>query len=378
MNPRVVEISGAGPAGLSAALAARARGAEVTVYEARSDAGARFHGDFQGLENWTSETDVIAELANFGIRADFSHTPVYEVVWFDPDGVERTVNAASPIFYLVRRGRDPGTLDQALKAQALEAGITIRFNQRRRHLPERSLVAEGPHRADVIVTGYVFETDMADGCYVAIAERLSPGGYSYLLVNKGRGTIAACLFDRFHDERQYLEATVAFFKRNVGVRWHTAQRYGGTGNYHCVERAVLGNRLYAGEAAGFQDALFGFGLRYALVSGYLAGSADGSALAYEDAWHRRLSGLNSASILNRWLYARLGDRGRKFLFRKALTGQDPRHFLGRIYKSAYWKTLIAKCLPSQPLLHSEHFLPGCDCTWCRCQIHASALDEDTE
>ena len=157
---------------------------------------------------------------------------------------------------------------------------------------------------------------MADGCYVAIAERLSPGGYSYLLVDKGRGTIAACLFDRFHDERLYLESTVAFFKCKVGLQWRAEKRFGGTGNYHCVERAVVGNRLYAGEAAEFQDALFGFGLRYALLSGHLAGGADGSALAYEEAWRHRLSGLNAASLLNRWIYARLGDRGRQFFFSK--------------------------------------------------------------
>ena len=90
MNPRVVEISGAGPAGLSAALAARARGAEVTAYEARNDAGARFHGNFQGLENWTSQTDVSTEPANSGIGFDLSHTLINEVVWFDPEGVERT------------------------------------------------------------------------------------------------------------------------------------------------------------------------------------------------------------------------------------------------------------------------------------------------
>ncbi len=90
INPRVVEISGAGPAGLSAALAARARGAEVTVYEARNDASARFHGDFQGLENWTSETNVITEPANSRIQVELSHTPINEVVWFDPEGVERT------------------------------------------------------------------------------------------------------------------------------------------------------------------------------------------------------------------------------------------------------------------------------------------------
>lgn len=371
MCQRLVEITGAGPAGLSAALAARTSGADVIVYEARADAGARFHGDFQGLENWTSDTDVINELSTAGIRVDFSHTPVNEVVWFDPLGIERTVRSASPIFYLVRRGRDPGTLDQSLKAQAIEAGITIKFNERRRHLPEQGVVAEGPHRADVIAAGYVFDTDMVNGCYVAISERLAPGGYSYLLVDKGRGTVAACLFKRFHDERQYLDATVTFFTRNAGLRWQTARRFGGTGNFHRVERATVGNRLYAGEAAGFQDALFGFGLRYAMFSGHFAGTADGSALAYERAWRSRLSDLNAASLLNRWLYDRLGDRGRQFVFRRALARQDPRHFLNRLYTPARWKTRIARILPSEPLLRPERVRPGCDCTWCRCQIQVN-------
>lgn len=375
MQKRSIDIIGAGPAGLAAALAARARGAEVTVYEARNDVGARFHGDFQGLENWTSHTDVIAELANSGIQANFEHTPVKQVVWFDPDGIERTVSSTSPIFYLVRRGRDAGTLDQGLKQQALDAGITIKFNERRRHVHNDSLVAEGPHRADVIAAGYVLDTDMPDGCYVAISERLAPGGYSYLLVNKGRGTVATCLFRRFHDERKHLDATVEFFENAVGLRWRTARRFGGSGNYVRVKAASVGNKLYVGEAAGFQDALFGFGLRYAILSGRFAGAADGSSHTYEQTWKQRLSGLNAASLTNRWLYNHLGDRGRQFFFKRALAKHDPRHFLGRLYSPSAWKTLSAKLLPSEPLLRSERLRAGCDCTWCRCQRGTGAYEK---
>ena len=58
----IIEISGAGPAGLAAALFIQRAGGRVRIYERRKDVGGRFHGDFQGLENWTTDTDVIQEL----------------------------------------------------------------------------------------------------------------------------------------------------------------------------------------------------------------------------------------------------------------------------------------------------------------------------
>lgn len=362
MKNTSVDIVGAGPSGLAAALAARARGAAVTVYEKRADVGGRFHGDFQGLENWTTDHDVLVELDSLGIAPTFEHTPVSEIVCFGPDGSAHTLRAAEPIFYLIRRGRDHGTLDQALKAQALAAGIDIRFNERLRHISAGGVVAEGPHRADVVASGYVFDTDMADGYYAAVSDRLAPAGYSYLLVNRGRGTVATCLFDRFHEERQWLDASVEFFEREVGLRWRQARKFGGSGNYQRVERTVFGEHSYAGESAGFQDALFGFGLRYALVSGYLAGHDD----LYRHAWRKRLAGLNRASLVNRWLYRRLGDRGRRAALRWGVNGRDPRRVLQRIYAPSLWKTTLAGWMPNRnmqrPTQPSEH----CDCTWCRC------------
>lgn len=366
MSATDLEIVGAGPSGLSAALAARACGAMVTVHEKRADVGARFHGDFQGLENWTSSTDVLAELEHIGIRTDFGHTPVYEIVCFDPNGAAHSLQSPTPIFYLVRRGREAGTLDQALKKQALEAGVTLQFGKRRRQITNGGVVAEGPHRADVIAAGYVFETDMANGCYAAVSDRLAPAGYSYLLIDQGRGTVATCLFDRFHDERQYLAATVDFFEREVGLRWRNARRFGGSGNYQSVQNAVVGERCYVGEAAGFQDALFGFGLRYALISGHLAGRAGGAGEAYDRGWRARLQGLNAASVCNRRLYRRLGDRGRRWLLEQAVAGRDPRQVLQRIYAPARWKSAIAGWRSGRPLLR-ERARSDCDCTWCRCR-----------
>lgn len=373
MTGDAIEIVGAGPSGLSAALAARAHGAEVIVYEKRPDVGARFHGDFQGLENWTSTTDVLAELEHWGIQTNFAHTPIYEIVCLPIDGAAHTLRSSEPIFYLLRRGREPGTLDQALKAQALAAGVTIRFDERRRHLPDGGVVAEGPHRADVIAAGYVFETDMANGCYVTVSDRLAPAGYSYLLIDQGRGTVATCMFNGFHDERQYLDATVEFFQRAVGLRWDSARRFGGSGNFQRVASTRSGDQYYVGESAGFQDALFGFGLRYALASGYLAGQSLIEGRDYEQAWPAHLAGLNTASVFNRWLYARLGDWGRRTVLGRAVAGHDPRRVLQRLYAPARWKTAVARRLPGTALLRTEHARADCDCIWCRCQRDTRAL-----
>lgn len=372
MSKAVLDIVGAGPSGLSAAIAASSRGAEVTVYEKRSEVGARFHGDFQGLENWTGSNDVLAELEAGGITVDFDHTPVYEIVCFDPGGATHTVRSAKPIFYLIRRGSEAGSLDQALKTQALNAGVTLRLGVRQRQIAHGGVVAEGPHRADVIATGYVFETDMANGCYAAVSDRLAPAGYSYLLIDQGRGTVAACQFDHFHDERQYLAATVDFFEREVGLRWHSARRFGGSGNFERVLRTVVGQRRYVGEAAGYQDALFGFGLRYALISGHLAGRASGAGDVTDCEREEHLHGLNAASICNRWLYQRLGDRGRGWVLKRIVAGRDPRRLLRRIYAPARWKSVIAGWQPSKPLLR-EPAHRDCDCTWCRCRRNTASV-----
>jgi len=364
---RAVDIVGAGPAGLSAALAARAAGARVEVFEKRKDVGARFHGDFQGLENWTSDQDVLCELEQRGIRTSFDHTPVYEVVCFDPAGAEFSLRSFEPLFYLVSRGSGAGTIDQALKAQALAEGITIHFGNRRKNLENGGVVAEGPHRPDVIAAGFLFDTDMADGYYAVIDEQLAPAGYGYLLICHGKGTVATCMFKQFHDERACVERTVDFFKERVGLRWTNATRFGGSGNFSRVKKMTFGARLYAGESVGFQDALFGFGLRYALVSGSLAGRSFALDRAdYDQHCRAYLVGLNQASIFNRWLYSFMGDRGRQWVLDRFAKDHDPRRLLGRLYAPARWKSLLAMLVPQTPELQPEQYRSNCDCSWCRC------------
>jgi flavin-dependent dehydrogenase len=340
----LLEIVGAGPAGLSAALTAARGGARVIVYERAQQVGTRFHGDFQGLENWSSEEDVVAELAGVGVAPTYPHAPFREQICFDPDGSEHVVRAKTdaPFYYLVRRGPGDGTLDRALRAQAEEAGVEIRFGKSVDALPNGGVVSHGPRRGDAVAAGIVFETDMADGAWAALGLEFAPGGYSYLLVHGGLGTLSVCLFDRFRELRGFVERARELFTRRVGLTMRNPRPFGGAGNIALPRAASDGRTLVAGEAAGFQDPLWGFGIRNAILSGHFAARAwlSGEPDSYERAWRRRIGRSMRAAAVMRWFYSRLGDRGYRGLCRWLAGVDDPHAALRFLYAPSWWKLAL--------------------------------------
>ncbi len=84
-----VEIVGAGPSGLAAAIVLRHAGFPVTVYEERKDVGHRFHGDFQGIENWSLQENVLDQLARMGIKTNFQCVPFYRCTIYGPNREDR-------------------------------------------------------------------------------------------------------------------------------------------------------------------------------------------------------------------------------------------------------------------------------------------------
>jgi flavin-dependent dehydrogenase len=372
-----VTIAGGGLSGLAAALAVARRGGVAHVFERRRDVGARFHGDFQGLENWSTDGDVLEELESMGIAPTFSHAPFRECVFFGPDGRDHVCRSSKPLWYLVRRGTDPGTLDQALKTQALAAGVELRCGESVEHLPDGGIVAHGPRRVDAIAVGYVFATDRSDAAFGAVSDDLAPGGYAYLLICRGRATLATCMFDDFHNDKQYLARTVDFFERTVGVTPRDARAFGGFGNMSAEPTLRRGNMLVAGEAAGLQDALFGFGMRYALVSGHLAGDAfaDNDLARYERDYRRRFAGAIRASAVNRYLYRRAGRRGYQSLVDRVSGASNPRAWLKGYYNGRWWLPLVfpfARAEAERRQASPAHECrEGCDCTYCRCLREAA-------
>lgn len=336
-----VSISGAGPAGLAAAITLARAGVPTVVRELRSDVGGRFHGDHQGIENWTTRGDVLEELTAIGIEPRFECASFREGFFFDPSGREFSLRSPDPFFYLVRRGPGPGTLDSGLKAAAIACGVKLRFGEREQEPRETTIRAHGPGGCDAVAVGYVFQTDMSDGIFGVLSDVLAPKGYGYLLIHRGQGTMAACLFDEFEEEKRYLDRTRDFFERRVGLRMTNPRRFGGTGQFRLARSACRDGVLLAGEAAGFQDALWGFGIRYALLSGCLAARSLLSGTDYDRLWKRRFGGLQKTSVVNRYFYSRMGHTGYRWLMRALREAPDPRDWLRRFYAPSLWKSLWA-------------------------------------
>jgi flavin-dependent dehydrogenase len=362
-------IVGAGPAGLAAAIALARAGRRVAVHEAAAQVGSRFQGDHQGLENWTTEQDVLDALRGQGIACNFTTMACREGVAFDAWGTRYEIRSDSPLFYVVERGPSPGTLDSALLAQAQELGVEVRFSSRVRKIEGPGILAAGPRAADTVAVGLHFETSTPDGWWVICDDDLAPQGYAYLLVCSGRGTLKSCMFSGFKRDGEYVARTIERFRKLVGLDMKNPRPHGGAGNFRIPASAYSGTHPVVGEQAGFQDKLWGFGMRFAIASGVLAARSLSDSGDYDARWRSELDPLLRTGVVNRALYGRLGNRGYRWLLRRASGSSDARGFLRRLYHP----TLLKRCL--YPWAHSRvrarrrdvtcnHL--DCACVWCRC------------
>lgn len=375
-NKSMISIVGAGPAGLACAIVLARADYPVIVHEQHPNVGGRFHGDFQGLENWSSDEDVLAQLTRNGIEPSFDRHAVYSGVAFDAWGGRHELHGLAPLYYLVRRGSGQGTLDHSLLTQAQALGVDVRFADRMKQAEGITVLGGGPRVADAIVAGYVFDTDMPDGDWICFDSQLAPLGYAYLLIHGGRGTVASCMFTGFKHEAEYVARTVAIFRDRVGLKMRNERRFGGYANFRLPRTAVQGGHLVIGEQAGFQDALAGFGMRYALRSGLLAARSIIEDVDYTTLWRRELLPSLKAGVANRFMFNAIGDRGSQFVLAHWLEGADARHRLKRLYGASLWTRLlfpIARWRYRVPLKDRSCNHQQCSCVWCRCGAEEHAV-----
>jgi flavin-dependent dehydrogenase len=336
----VLEIIGAGPSGLAAAIVAARAGRRVVVYERQHTVGARFKGDFQGLENWTATTDVLDEFRALGIEPTFEANPVFEQTCYGPDAREYRFESKRPFYYLVRRGDVDGTLDRALLAQALALGVEIRFGETVRPPPPSAVNAQGPRTTNILVTGILFETDLSDRSIAVLGGACAPGGYAYLLVNRGRATMACCIFGDFRRAKTYFARTEQFFRDRVTFTATDVRPFGGFGAAFLTPRSEL-ESTRVGEASGVQDALWGFGIRTAVRSGALAARRDAmTADAYAREWNELLGTHVKTGIVNRFLLDRSREIAYRWLLRQLRRSDEPWRVLHDVYAPAAWKRAL--------------------------------------
>jgi len=317
---------------------------------------------------------VLDELATAGIGATFEHHAVSRGTVYDARGTAYQVQSGQPLFYIVQRGAGEGSLDHALLCQAAAIGVDVRFEDRASGVQGTTVLAIGPRRADAIAVGYVLETSMPDGSWLVIDNRLAPFGYAYLLTHSGRGTLASCMFTGFKRQAEYVERTVAFFRERVGLEMGNPRPCGGFANFRLPRTALQGGHPVIGEQAGFQDALAGFGIRYALRSGLLAAESIIHGTDYTSLWRRDLLPFLRAGTVNRFLFNLVGEPGRRAAVRRLGRG-DTRLVLRRFYgPSALSRLLfpVARLGYRASLRDRSCDHVDCHCVWCQCQAELKA------
>ncbi len=347
-----IRIAGAGPAGLAAAITLARGGRRVEVHEAKSDVGARFIGDLQILENSSEAEDVRAFLDRIGIERNFYFRPVTEARFYAPSldpgsgrpqaaPTPHEVKAATPYGFFIRRGPFDGSLDRGLLAQARALGVDVRFGSRLEP-EEADIVATGPASPDGLAKEITFSSDEQERVEVYFDHRLSPGGYSYLFILDGVGTFGCAIVSDFKRIDEYFDASLA---RAQSIRAVELGRDRKTGysymNFHLKSTAVSGNARYAGEAAGFQDYLFGLGIRYALKSGWLAARSILEERSFDELWEAELGAKQRTSLVNRFLYERGGNFGLSSFVRQAAKAKDFNAYLSAWHQDRWWKRLAA-------------------------------------
>ena len=190
----------------------------------------------------------------------------------------------------------------------------------------------------------------------------------------GRGTVKSCMFSDFKQEKLYVQRTITAFERLVGMKMKNPRFHGGSGNFHIPASAYNGPHPLVGEQAGFQDTLWGFGMRLAIMSGVLAAQSLLTGEDYDTLWQRELKPQMDASVANRALYSLMGNRGYGWYLRWISSHPRPRLALRRQYRASWFKSLLKPWARNRYQSRRRDVSCNhvdCHCVWCRegCSDH---------
>jgi len=327
-----IKIMGAGISGLSAAINLAKAGYNVDVFEKRSDSGKRFNGDIAGLENWSLHTDVIQEFKSMNVKANFDCDP-FKTMYLS-DGKEILKNTSDkPIFYLVRRGAVENSLDQGLKKQALDHGVNIHYNSNVKK-EDMNILSVGPieNKPSGVLQGILFETSSDDIAAVIINKEVSNKGYSYLLITKGLGTICSVNFyEPDLNTNMFYKKTNETISKLFDIDIKNKKKIDGIGCFKIKPRLIQNEIVYTGEASGLQDVLWGFGMRYAINSGFYAALSIIEKKDYKKLIKQNLSRRLRTSVANRYLCEKYENQFYPYLIEHAKKSNKWTDLLHREY-----------------------------------------------
>jgi flavin-dependent dehydrogenase len=328
-----INIMGGGISGLACAIILRQNDYKVNVYEKGSYVGRRFNEDWQGLENWSENVDVLRQIESYGIDLSFEYEPLSELD-MHYSGKVKTIRGKNAC-YLVRRGSKEGSLDKGLFEQAEKLGVKIHLSYKQeRELPVQ-VNATGPRNPNILARGIKFNTSVDRGYHMAFGQDIARGFYSYLLTKNGHGTIAT-VFGRKNVSRseEFLQNTINYFSDFLDEKELSAgKKFGGYGHFeikkNCYDEK---GAMLIGEAGGFQDYLWGFGMRYAFQSANLAARSIIQKESYNDLIKEHLLKKMKHSKRNRLISEMMGPLMYPIKYYAVTSSKNPLKLLNLCYR----------------------------------------------
>lgn len=355
LKNKTIKIAGAGLSGVTAAIVLARAGKNVEIFEQNDCIGRRFQGDFQGIENWIEKMDALDFLKQIGIEINFDYKAYEQIHFWGPDGIDISLKPSRFPFYLVKRGIDKGSLDYGLEQQLKKyKNIKVYYNHKIENFSDIAIISTGPRfddkNVDGFVAGYSFNTDLSDRAIMIFDDELAINGYSYFHVHDGYGIIATCIFKNFEKLIDYRTKTLNTCKRRLSFDMKNIKTFTGTGNMFIGDKKFK-NKIYTGEAAGLQDFLWGFGMRFAFTSGQLAAKSILENKNYYSLINKNIFPTIKASIANRFIFSLLGKNTSKLMLNKLKENENPLKILSRFYNPNIINKLI---YPLAKLFYIKH------------------------
>lgn len=286
---KTIRIKGAGLAGLTAAINLARAGYKTEVYEKKNFIGQQKEENPQLLPNWFAKKDVVEELEDCNIKINWIRR-LKKIEVYLPRGRIIFNSKKVPIGYVVLRGGQ-NSFEKDLAQQAEAAGVKIVLGQELDAQPD--IIATGVSRLITIGYGQVYEGDFeTDKAMVFFDPSYAPSvGYAYLFPHNRR--VATLKISREAREKVDLKLNLReirskYFSHKI-KKENLLYEFSTIRSFNIPRSAIRNNSLLIGEAAGFQDELFRFGMRYAIISGYLAAKAIIKGLDYDLLWRKRFS-----------------------------------------------------------------------------------------
>jgi flavin-dependent dehydrogenase len=340
MQKEKIRIAGAGLSGLTAAICLARMGHAVDVFEKNSETGQDRGPEWDAFENWTSNKDLFEVLPQWGIAKTFELVCPEQIEVYDPSGECFPLTSVRPMIYLVRRGMEPGSLDQSLKEQALEQGVRIHYDHSQA-AGEVDIWAVGIEQNGFFLSvGVTFRTTRPDVAAYLVNPQVAPKAFASLTVVNGMGKINVLLTQDYQSARQYLNTAMEIFQRLKSLDMEDVRIYSGFGGRLNRIGGDHPGTIAVGEAAGFQDFFAGFGARFALLSGHLAAMAIHRRVDYPSVVRHNILPLIQASLVHRMMYDWAGERLMRGFLHKYSGAQGALEKIGEWYRGSSIERLL--------------------------------------